>query len=70
MANAIPQLAWMAQDDGFPLTHREAVERVKSLLLDPPRAASGPPIGAEVLALCVRTEGKPHSDEVRATSDE
>ena len=39
----------MADEDGFPLTRREAVERVRPLLGDPPRAAAGPRTDAEAL---------------------
>ena len=36
----------MAEDVDFPLTRREAVERVAQLLIDPPLAATGPAQGA------------------------
>jgi len=40
----------MALDDGFPLSRREAVERVAPLLAHPPRVASGTRSGAAPLA--------------------
>ena len=39
----------MAEDDGFPLTRAEAVERVASLLRQPPRLASERPVEADRL---------------------
>ncbi len=51
----------MAEDDDFPLTRRAAVERVRSLLADPPLDVGHAPLGAEPL-----TNGLPASPGLAA----
>src|SRR3954447_10254047 len=41
----------MADDDAFPLSRAEAIERVASLLADPPRVSAGVPVDAVAVAV-------------------
>jgi len=59
----------MAEDEGFPLTRAQAVERVASLLVDPPRASSRRSARVEPLAIGLPASPGLATGEIATTPD-
>jgi pyruvate, orthophosphate dikinase len=59
----------MAADDDFPLTRRQAVERVAGLLVDPPSTYTGPATGVVPLAVGLPASPGLAAGEIATTSE-